>query len=427
MMSKDIEFSAYQTSESKHPIKTSFLQEMESIKNGDYETQVMKARQLRAFETEAAYKKYRTENVFCFTAGVNSTKPGKGNPSPEEYTGLLTLDIDDKSQDHKQNKEILKKFPWVMCAGHSIGGIGLFAIIKCDRKRLKESHDSAVHILSAEGVKVAGAQENVNRLRYASWDPDIYYVEDPAFAPVVPITISKSQPATLISPANTLVLVEGVNDKPHIFESIVRIKSAGVKLWPAGERHGYLVKIITWCNALGMSEEFVLEMAEKHCRPMMENGNNYDIESKVSDLYRRYKNEHGTKEWKDAGNTMVPAEQVLPAFTLADLEKYRVTKEKVIPRTQAMITIGNARVAAAGNITSVTAEGKMGKTAFSSVLLAGAISKTGDIEGFPDVNVIPNPDGKAVMHFDTEQSEEDQQHNINTVLKRGGNTETPPN
>lgn len=111
--------------------------------------------------------------------------------------------------------------------------------------------------------------------------------------------------------------------------------------------------------------------------------------------------------------------------TLADFEAFRVTKEKNIPRTPPRITIGGAPVAAPDNITPITAEGKGGKTAFKNVIVAGAISPTGIIDGFEGVEVEPNPNGKAVVDLDTEQSEADQQYNLIKALERTGLKETP--
>ncbi|HUZ58679.1 MAG TPA: AAA family ATPase [Hanamia sp.] len=110
---------------------------------------------------------------------------------------------------------------------------------------------------------------------------------------------------------------------------------------------------------------------------------------------------------------------------LLDFEKYRITKEKFVEDPLATITIGEAKVAAPGNITPITAEGKGGKTAFTGVCIAGAISEDGIIDGLTDVCVMPNPEGKAVIHFDTEQSEADQQYNLKTTLKRTGIESTP--
>jgi len=111
--------------------------------------------------------------------------------------------------------------------------------------------------------------------------------------------------------------------------------------------------------------------------------------------------------------------------TFEGYEQYRITKEKFVEDPPPTITIGEAKVAAPGNITPITAEGKGGKTAFTGVCIAGAISKTAFINGFKDVSVIPNPEGKAVIHLDTEQSEADQQYNLKTILRRAEIESTP--
>ena len=111
--------------------------------------------------------------------------------------------------------------------------------------------------------------------------------------------------------------------------------------------------------------------------------------------------------------------------TLEDFDHLRITKEKIIPIVKPIITLGGCPIAKPGNLTGVSAAGKGGKTAFTSVLIAGAISKTGEVDGFADVDVLPNVDGKAVLSFDTEQSEDDQQYNLNTILKRAGMQQTP--
>jgi hypothetical protein len=110
---------------------------------------------------------------------------------------------------------------------------------------------------------------------------------------------------------------------------------------------------------------------------------------------------------------------------LQDFDSFRVTKEKHVPDTTAFITLGEAKVAAACNITPITAESKAGKTAVVNVIIAGAISKDGNVDGFTGMNVLPNPYCKGVIHIDTEQSEADQQHNQKTSLRRGGEEVTP--
>lgn len=110
---------------------------------------------------------------------------------------------------------------------------------------------------------------------------------------------------------------------------------------------------------------------------------------------------------------------------LSDYDYLRITKEKEIEVTTPTIKMHGAWVAAPKNVTGISAAAKAGKTAFTGVLIAGAISKDGDIDGFDGIEIEPNPTGKAVMHFDTEQSDDDQQYFVKTILRRSGIDETP--
>lgn len=111
---------------------------------------------------------------------------------------------------------------------------------------------------------------------------------------------------------------------------------------------------------------------------------------------------------------------------LTNYDKYRVTAEKNIDQPEPTITIGGGSIASPGNLTAISAAAKAGKTGFSAVLLAGAIRQSETWDGFgPELVVKPNLDNHAVICFDTEQSEADQQYKVKTVLRRAGLTVTP--
>ncbi|MBK7099536.1 MAG: AAA family ATPase [Sphingobacteriales bacterium] len=112
---------------------------------------------------------------------------------------------------------------------------------------------------------------------------------------------------------------------------------------------------------------------------------------------------------------------------LNDFDHLRITAEKDYPNNVPVITWDGSGIAAAGNITAISAAPKVGKTAFSSVLLAGALSLSGIYDGFNEIEVIPNTERKAVIHMDSEQSEYDQQYGVKTILKRLGEDTTPDN
>ncbi|ANH80088.1 hypothetical protein A8C56_02995 [Niabella ginsenosidivorans] len=110
---------------------------------------------------------------------------------------------------------------------------------------------------------------------------------------------------------------------------------------------------------------------------------------------------------------------------LSNFEHLRITSEKDYPNNEPVITWDGSGIAAPGNITAISAQAKAGKTAFVTMLLSGAISTGGFCDLFGQINVLVNDSRKAVIVFDTEQAEADQQYNVRTTLKRAGLSNTP--
>lgn len=132
-------------------------------------------------------------------------------------------------------------------------------------------------------------------------------------------------------------------------------------------------------------------------------------------------------DFEETENPINGADHSDPATgkTLEHYENYRITKEKVIPKSKPTILIGGSPVAAAGNITGITAESKGGKTALMNALAAAALSPSGELQDFEGMKVEPNINGWADIVIDTEQSEEDQQYNVCQNLRRVGLPSTP--
>ncbi|MCO6497247.1 MAG: AAA family ATPase [Chitinophagaceae bacterium] len=119
--------------------------------------------------------------------------------------------------------------------------------------------------------------------------------------------------------------------------------------------------------------------------------------------------------------------EVVAPKTLREFENIRITIEKNIPVNEPFIRMGGKGIASKNNITGISAAVKQGKTAFVSAILAGAISRLGKYEGFCDLQIETNDEGKAVVDIDTEQAEDDQQHKVKTILARNGYMATPEN
>lgn len=117
------------------------------------------------------------------------------------------------------------------------------------------------------------------------------------------------------------------------------------------------------------------------------------------------------------------------AYVPPDLEKYehlRITSSTPIPIPIFTIMLDNELVSSQGNVTTISGGVKAGKSAVTGVILAGALSETGEsVDGFPRLRVAPNPSHRAVIHIDTEQSKYKHQKNIKSVLARLSANDTP--
>ncbi len=123
-------------------------------------------------------------------------------------------------------------------------------------------------------------------------------------------------------------------------------------------------------------------------------------------------------------------DQLNPLLTgdfLAEFDKWRITDKTEIPDPIAIVKINGEIICTQENITTISGESKSGKSAFASIILAGAVSINGVNDGIEGVEVLPNYDRKAVLYFDTEQARHRTKRNVKSILKRCGLSECPEN
>ena len=90
-----------------------------------------------------------------------------------------------------------------------------------------------------------------------------------------------------------------------------------------------------------------------------------------------------------------------------------------------MVRLGTHGIFTAGNLSAIIADRKAGKSSCVAALMAAIMApphSQGDFLGF----AAENPAGKAVVHFDTEQSPADHHALIMRAMRRAGISEPPP-
>lgn len=112
-------------------------------------------------------------------------------------------------------------------------------------------------------------------------------------------------------------------------------------------------------------------------------------------------------------------------ITIESFDILRITDTTDIPPPVPIVTINNEIICTECNMTTISGSSKSGKSAFTSIILAGAISMTGNIDGLEQLEVKPNENKKAVLHFDTEQARHKHQSNVRSILKRANYSTCP--
>lgn len=143
----------------------------ENIQNGFWQDIVIPLRALKGEARDQAKKK-----VPCVTlAGTFGSRKDDGLV---EHSGLIAIDIDDL-EDPEAMKRTLSRDPYVYSIFVSIGGKGLCVVFKITPTRHRDAFRGiSEYLFNLYKVVVDPTSINVSRLRFVSYDPDLYLATD---------------------------------------------------------------------------------------------------------------------------------------------------------------------------------------------------------------------------------------------------------
>lgn len=110
-------------------------------------------------------------------------------------------------------------------------------------------------------------------------------------------------------------------------------------------------------------------------------------------------------------------QSAIPAI-IRELQQRQFNPENKPEAVPPVYKLNGVPICTPGNLTAINAQAKAGKSALVSAMIASAIA--GDAERDTLNLWSSNPEGKALLHFDTEQSTEDHWHLIDRALRRAG-------
>lgn len=138
------------------------------IEHGANQDLVLKARTLKQKGDADGYKKLKNTSQ-CVTGSAVLNDGDKGEKNIKSLNGLIVIDIDGQLNDELRND----KYTYIY--HKSFGGDGLCIFVKINPDKFEDSFNGlAQYYFQNYNVTIDQACKNKNRLRYLSYDPDIY-------------------------------------------------------------------------------------------------------------------------------------------------------------------------------------------------------------------------------------------------------------
>lgn len=172
-----------------------------------------------------------------------------------------------------------------------------------------------------------------------------------------------------------------------------------------------------------------LESSQKHQQQLSE----YGVKRMVLPLTGN-KTDKDVSDYFKAGHTrsefvglFLKMLDVLYGDTMAVLKSCEIDYDHPPQQAVAIITAGDVALGTEENILCITGGEGTGKSNYTAALVAGAILEKETKTDLLGMQVEPNRKGRAVLMYDTEQSEQQLYKNVGRVLQRAGLERMPGN
>lgn len=174
-MSKNITLYKRATYDPKNPeigISISLNEYFSGVLNGRWQDDIFRWRSIKDDTERKNKKRYMLPAVT-----VSGEFSGRNDADIVSHTGLLCIDIDQK--DNEKNlikcRDELREIPEIAAIHLSVSGSSLAVYFKIQPNKHKESFEAITRMLANDYELIADMScSNVSRLRFVSYDPDLY-------------------------------------------------------------------------------------------------------------------------------------------------------------------------------------------------------------------------------------------------------------
>lgn len=187
-----------------------FEQYLENIKNGYWQDAVINVRRIKQSGTKEEYQEAKALVPAVTASGLFAYRNAKGL---EAHSGFIAIDIDAQDNTDGVQMEELAADVYTYAAHRSIGGDGVVVYVRIDAdKHLDAFMALEEYYLNHYKICIDSSCKDVSRLRYVSWDLDLFVNEK---AKVFKQYIA----AKKVAPTNR-IYTQQVTDIEHIINQV---------------------------------------------------------------------------------------------------------------------------------------------------------------------------------------------------------------
>lgn len=141
------------------------------IKHGAWQDHVLKARAAKQSGDIDTYKKFKAKSQ-CITGSAIMKEGSRSDANIKELNGFIVIDIDN------QINEDLKNDKYSAIVHRSFGGDGMCIFVRINPDKFLDSFNGlAQYYLENYNITIDPSCKNPSRIRYISYDPDIFVNE----------------------------------------------------------------------------------------------------------------------------------------------------------------------------------------------------------------------------------------------------------
>lgn len=169
----DYKMSLYRNMKEKENSEITLEDYVNKIKYGYAQDAVINA---RAVKQKGDLEKYKQIKSQAHVVTARGTIPSGESKTAQniKLTGLCEIDVDEVLSDEQLT--YITNDPYVLCAHKSIGGDGYVIFFKVDVNKMDNAYYAIGEYLRTQyDITADPSGKNINRLRFLSWDEDIYY------------------------------------------------------------------------------------------------------------------------------------------------------------------------------------------------------------------------------------------------------------